>query len=130
MTEKEVLEIKGLTNAQKERAKAFFLMRRNLHKSEEIEGTASEIKAYLNKKVEEYKNRKENEKKRKEKKAQQKEEEKKIIELFKTAKGVGLSAEAIVEEIERKIKEKKNEKVLAKMAELEKQMEELKKKII
>lgn len=130
MTEKEVLEIKGLTNAQKERARAYFLMQRNLHRKEEMDGTASEIKDYLSKKVTEYDKRKENEKKRKEKKAQQKEEEKKIIELFYTAKGVGLSVETIVEEIEKKIKEKKNEKVLAKMAELEKQMEELKKKIV
>ena len=122
MTEKEVLTIKGLTNAQKERAKAFFTMQRNLHRKEEMDGTPSEIK--------EYEKRKENEKKRKEKKAQQKEEEKKIIELFKTAKGVGLSTESIIEEIEKKIKEKKNEKVLAKMAELEKQMAELKNKLV
>ena len=124
------MEIKWLTNAQKERARAYFLMQRNLHRKEEMDGTASEIKDYLSKKVTEYDKRKENEKKRKEKKAQQKEEEKKIIELFITAKGVGLSVETIVEEIEKKIKEKKNEKVLAKMAELEKQMEELKKKIV
>lgn len=130
MTEKEVLEIKGLTNAQKERASAYFLMQRNLHRKEEMDGTESEIKEYLRQKEKEYEKRKENEKKRKEKKAQQKEEEKKIIELFKTAKGVGLSTESIIEEIEKKIKEKKNEKVLAKMAELEKQMEELKKKIV
>ena len=130
MTEKDVLEIKGLSSAQKERAKAYFLMQRNLHRAEEMDGTTSEIKEYLNKKVKEYEKRKENEKKRKEKKAQQKEEEKKIIELFNTAKGVGLSVETIVEEIEKKIKEKRNEKVLAKMAELEKQMEELKKKIV
>ena len=130
MTEKDVLEIKGLSSAQKERARAYFTMQRNLHRKEEMEGTTSEIKEYLNKKVKEYEKRKENEKKRKEKKARQKEEEKKIIELFRTAKGVGLSTESIVEEIEKKIKEKKNEKVLAKMAELEKQMEELKKKIV
>lgn len=130
MTEKEVLAIKGLTNAQKERAKAFFTMQRNLHRKEEMDGTPSEIKEYLTQKVKEYEKRKENEKKRKEKKAQLKEEEKKIIELFKTAKGVGLSVETIVEEIEGKIKEKKNEKVLAKMAELEKQMAELKNKLV
>lgn len=118
MTEKEVLAIKGLTNAQKERASAYFLMQRNLHRKEELNGTASEIKEYLTQKVKEYEKRKENEKKRKEKKAQQKEEEKKIIELFKTAKGVGLSVETIIKEIEGKIKEKKNEKVLAKMEEL------------
>ncbi len=130
MTEKEVLEIKGLTNAQKERAKAFFSMQRNLHKSEEMEGTAFEIKAYLNKKVEEYVKRKENEKKRKEKKAQQKEEERKIIELFKMAKGVGLSAESIVEELEKKIKEKRNEKVLQQIEEYKKKLAELEKKIV
>lgn len=130
MTEKEVLAIKGLTNAQKERAKAYFLMQRNLHRKKEMDGTPSEIKEYLTQKVKEYEKRKENEKKRKEKKAQLKEEEKRIIELFKTAKGVGLSTESIIEEIEKKIKEKKNEKVLAKMAELEKQMTELKNKLV
>ena len=130
MTEKEVLAIKGLTNAQKERAKAFFTMQRNLHRKEEMDGTASEIKEYLTKKVKEYEKRKENEKKRKEKKAQQKEEERKIIELFRAAKGVGLSTESIIKEIEGKIKEKKNEKVLAKMAELENQIEELKNKLV
>lgn len=130
MTEKEVLQIKGLTNAQKERAKAFFTMQRNLHRTEELDGTPSEIKEYLTKKVKEYEKRKENEKKRKEKKAQLKEEEKKIIELFKTAKGVGLSTESIIEEFEKKIKEKKNEKVLAKIAELKKQMEELNNKLV
>lgn len=130
MTEKEVLAIKGLTNAQKERAKAYFLMQRNLHRKKEMDGTPSEIKEYLTQKVKEYEKRKENEKKRKEKKAQLKEEEKRIIELFKTAKGVGLSTESIIEEIEKKIKEKKNEKVLAKMAELEKQMAELKNKLV
>ncbi len=130
MTEKEVLEIKGLTNAQKERASAYFLMQRNLHRKEEMDGTESEIKEYLRQKEKEYKKRKENEKKRKEKRAQQKEEEKKIIELFRAAKVVGLSTESIIEEIEKKIKEKRNEKVLQQMAELEKKMEELKKKIV
>lgn len=130
MTEKEVLAIKGLTNAQKERAKAYFLMQRNLHRKKEMDGTPSEIKEYLTQKVKEYEKRKENEKKRKEKKAQLKEEEKRIIELFKTAKGVGLSTENIIEEFEKKIKEKKNEKVLAKIAELKKQMEALNNKLV
>lgn len=130
MTEKEVLEIKGLTNAQKERASAYFLMQRNLHRKEEMDGTESEIKEYLRQKEKEYEKRKENEKKRKEKKARQKEEEKKIIELFRAAKGVGLSFESIVKEIEKKIKEKKNEKVLQQIEEYKKKLAELEKKIV
>lgn len=122
-TKAQVLGVVGLTQAQKDRAEAFFLTQERFGKPQEMPvNTNQEVKDYLTKMVEAYEKRKEREAKKREREEAEKGQIATIKELISSAKEYGFEFEDIINAINDAVRERKNAAIRAKIAELEAQL--------
>ncbi len=122
-TKEQVLAVVGLTARQRERAEAFFQAQERFHKPLTMDvNTAQEVKEKLNAMIEAYDKRKAAEARSKERKEAKKAEYDSLVELVKDATNYGFTFEDVVQGIRNMIKERKNEEINAKIAELQAQL--------
>jgi len=124
-TLKQVLAVKGLVDAQKERANDWFKAQQRFGKELLMPvNTDAETMEFLNKLVDNYNKRKMRDDKKKAAKAAKATENAAIFEAIEDAKKFGFTVDNIVSAIKATIKEKKNEQLCQKIAELEAQLED------
>jgi len=124
-TLKQVLAVKGLVDAQKERANDWFKAQQRFGKELLMPvNTDAETMEFLNKLVDNYNKRKMRDDKKKAAKAAKATENAAIFEAIEDAKKFGFTVDNIVSAIKATIKEKKNEQLRQKIAELEAQLED------
>lgn len=111
-TKEQVLAVKGLTEAQKERVNAFFLAQVRFKKEQVMPvETDEETIAYINKLQKAY-----------DKRTNKKKEIDALKALVDDAKKYGFTLNDVTDVVNGIIKDKKNAEIRAKMAELEKQL--------
>lgn len=124
-TLEQVLAVRGLVDAQKERAIDWFKAQQRFGKEQLMPvNNDSETKAFLTKLVDNYNKRKMRDGKKKAEKAAEEAENQEIYLAIEDAKKFGFTVDNIVEAIKATIKEKKNEQLRQKIAELQAQLED------
>lgn len=124
-TLEQVLSVRGLTAAQKERAKEWAKAQERFGKPTEFDvETDQQVKDRLNQLQLNYEKRKAREAKTKEAKDAIKAEVEALTKVVNDAKKYNVSLEEIIGIINAGIKEKKNAALLAQIAELQAQLEE------
>lgn len=122
-TKEQVLAIKGLTAAQKERAIAYFTAQERFKKPLTMPcDNEAQVKDYINGLQANYDKRKAAEKRAKEKKAAKMEEVKEVVALLNDAKKYGYSISDVKDLVMNAIREKKNAAILAQIESLKKQL--------
>lgn len=122
-TLEQVLAVRGLTAAQKERAQEWVKAQERFGKPTIFEVTTDQqVKDRLTQLQNNYVKRKEREEKNKQKKELEKQNNQAIFQAVKEAKELGFSIEDIVDVIHAGIKEKKNEKIRAQIEALQAQL--------
>lgn len=122
-TKEQVLAIKGLTAAQKERATAYFTAQERFKKPLTMPcDTEAQVKDYIAGLQANYDKRKAAEKRAKERKAAKMAELNEVVVLLNDAKKYGYSTADVKELVMGAIKEKKNAAILAQIESLKKQL--------
>lgn len=122
-TKEQVLAVKGLTAAQKERVEAYFTALGRFKKPMEMPcDTDAQVKDFINGLQAKYDKRKAAEKKAKEKKAAKIEEMREVVALLNEAKKYGFNITDVKKLILDTIKEKKNASILAQIEALKAQL--------
>lgn len=124
-TKEQVLAVAGLTQAQKDRAEAFFtlLERTSKGKPQVMKvNTNQEVKDYLNKMIENYQKRQAAKQRKVEREAAEADKIKTIKELIESGAAYGFSFDDIVNAINDAMKERKNAAIREQIAALQAQL--------
>jgi hypothetical protein len=122
-TKEQVLAVAGLTQAQKDRAEAYFTLLERTGKPQVMNvNTNQEVKDYLNKMIENYQKRQAAKQRKAEREAAEADKIKTIKELIESGAAYGFSFDDIVNAINDAMKERKNAAIREQIAALQAQL--------